>query len=306
MIYLNSNRLRMEFAEPGEAPNTGFRFDRAGFITEVVLDGEMRFCASEPQNLRHPSSKGRGFCNEFRFAICEDVPIGEYFPKFGIGLIRKEEDGRFVFYKKYQQVKPFPIKIEHTLDSAVFLTEPIECQGYALRTVKTVKVWENTLVMTVQAENVGQKSLFLEEFCHNFISIDGMAIGSDYQLELPQGPYLGYSRLHNRSGGRPGSMRGDGKGLTLCEYSAIDTDFAIDTQDIEETIPFHWKMTHKGARASVACDEGFKPYKIAIWAVDHMLCPEIVHGFTLEVGEIHRWTRKWTFDNDIQDNGGLL
>ena len=59
MLTLQNDRLRVEIAEPGEAPNTGFRFDRAGFIADVVLDGAHSFCTSEPLNLIHPSSGGR-------------------------------------------------------------------------------------------------------------------------------------------------------------------------------------------------------------------------------------------------------
>ena len=67
MFTLESSRLRLEIAEPGERPNTGFRFDRAGFIADVILDGGMHFGAAEPRNLIHPCSGGRGFCSEYRF-----------------------------------------------------------------------------------------------------------------------------------------------------------------------------------------------------------------------------------------------
>ncbi|TDF91717.1 hypothetical protein [Paenibacillus piri] len=298
MITLCSDRLRIELPEPGEAPNTSTRFDRAGFISEVVLDGMVRFCASEPQNLPHPSSSGRGLCNEYRFNICEDVKIGEYFPKFGIGLFRKEEEGPYIFHKKYKDIIPFEISLEQHADRVIFVTEPMPCQKYALRTTKTISLAGNSLTMTVKAENVGDKEMALEEFCHNFISIDGMAIGSDYQLELPQCPDLGYERLNNRSG-RPGSMRGNGKGITFCEFSAIDTDYSIEPNDMEDTVPFTWKMIHKGARAFVECEDRFKPSKIAIWAVDHMLCPEIIHGFHLMPYESNEWTRVWKFDTWI-------
>jgi len=298
MIMLHSPRLRIEMAEPGEKPATGFRFDHCGFITEVVLDGKIRFCASEPHNLRHPSSGGRGLCNEWRFTICEDVEVGDWFPKFGIGLLRKEEEGRYVFYKKFKQSIPFVNHVVQDGTSVSFMTEPNTCQGYALRSVKTVSVHDNVLTMTVEAENTGDKTLSIEEFCHNFISIDGMALGSDYRLDLPGCPSLGYHRLDNRSGGRPGSMRGNGKGLTFCEFSAIDTDYAIEAANVDDAVPFMWRLTHLGARSSVEGLDYFKPHKIAIWAVDHMVCPEIVHNFNLTPGQQHTWKRQWTFTSD--------
>lgn len=297
MIILESKRLRVEIPLPGEAPNISYRFDRAGFIAEVVLDGIIRYCATEPQNLRHPSSGGRGLCNEYRFPICEDTPIGEYFPKFGIGLYRKQTEGKYIFYEKYKEVQPFEILVAHVNRSATFTTLPKLCQGYSLQTVKKVMVESNTLTMEILATNTGNKPLCFEEFCHNFLSIDGMAIGSDYVLEMPQIQNLGTERLNNRSGSRPGSMRGMGNGITFCEYSAIDTDFAIDPETLTGEDTFYWHMSHKGAKASVSCIEGYKPSKIAIWAVDHMLCPEVVHTVSLEVGQSHVWRRTWTFDH---------
>ena len=295
MITLKSNRLRVELPEPGEAPNNGYRFDYAGFVSDVILDGAMHFCASEPRNLRHPCSGGRGLCNEYRFDICDNVKIGEYFPKFGIGLFRKEEEGGYVFYNKYRDVKPFAVNVRSDGNSAVFKTEPMPCQGYAMGTVKTVSVEGNSLTMIVEAENTGEKEISAEEYCHNFISIDGMAVGSDYLLELPQCPDLGHNRLTGRDG-RPGSLRGNGKGITFCEFSAIDTSFSVNTEELGKTAPFTWRMIHRGAGAAVECEEGFVPSKIAIWAIDHMLCPEIFHGFTLKPGEKHKWTRRWKFD----------
>ncbi|MGT2910485.1 hypothetical protein ACVR1I_02080 [Streptococcus cameli] len=53
MILLSNERLRVEIAEPGERPNDTLRFDRAGFISDVTLDGDTHFGANEPMNLRH-------------------------------------------------------------------------------------------------------------------------------------------------------------------------------------------------------------------------------------------------------------
>lgn len=295
MFTLNSKRLRIEIAEPGESPNDRFRFDQAGYISDVILDGGMHFGASEPRNLVHPSSGGRGFCNEFRFDVSEEAEIGAWFPKFGVGLIRKEEVGKYLFYKAYKEVHRFPIEIEHDSEKAVFVTQPIPCLGYAIKSTKTITVEENGMIMTIQVENTGEKDIQMQEFCHNFISIDGMAVGSDYRLDMPQIPNLGYERLNNRRG-FSGVLRGNGKGITFCEFTAIDSDFAIDGSVIEKTIPFRWKMTHLGAKAYVEGEDYLIPQKVAVWGVDHVLSPEIVHGFTIKPGERHQWKRCWKFD----------
>lgn len=303
MITLKNNRLRLEIAEPGEAPNHKYRFDRAGFVTEVVLDGEIYFAASEPNNLVHPCSGGRGFCNEFRLDVSKEAAVGEYFPKFGVGLIQKEEEERYVFHKSYKKIKEFPVHYVKTEDSVTFTTDPVPCLGYALRHTKTIRIRDNSMTMETRVENVGDKAVDMDEFCHNFISIDGMAVGSDYGLELPQCPDLGYERLNNRRG-FSGAMRGNGKGITFCEFTAIDTDYAIQGKDIEQTIPFTWRMYHKGAKAYVSGEDYFVPKFIAVWGVDHMLSPEVIHEFRVEPGESHEWKRVWKFGSERGGDNG--
>lgn len=295
MFMLNSDRLRVEIAEPGEAPNDKTRFDRAAYISDVVLDGGMHFGASEPRNLIHPTSGGRGFCSELRYDVSRNAGIGEFFPKFGVGLIRKEADEKYIFHKTYQEICPFAVDYRHTDREALFVMDPAPCMGYAMKTVRRVSVEGNKMTLETETENTGEKDLFMEDFCHNFISIDGMAVGSDYELDMPCIPDLGHERLVNRRG-FSGVMRGNGRGLTFCEFTAIDTDIAIDCGKIEKIIPFIWKMRHKGAKAFVECKEYFVPAKIAIWGVDHMLCPEITHRFSLKPGERCRWKRVWRFD----------
>lgn len=293
MFNLKSGKLCVEITEPGEKPNTGFRFDRAAFVSEVIYDG-MRFCASEPQNLSHPCSGGRGFCSEYRFDTSADAKVGEYFPKFGVGLIKKEADEPYIFHKAYKDVKDFPVKISHDENSAVFTTEAVPCLGYAMRAEKKLMISDDTMTLTTIVENVGEKEIIMEEFCHNFISIDGMAVGSDYELAMPLIPDQGNERLKNRRG-YGGVLRGNGSGFTFCEFIAVDTDICVEGGDIRPEIPFTWKMTHKGARASVECSDYFVPKKVPVWGVDHMFCPEVVHGFSLKPGESHEWKRVWKF-----------
>lgn len=298
MFNLRSNRLRVEISEPGENPNISLRFDHAGYISDVVLDGGYHFCASEPKNLAHPSSMGRGLCNEWCFDVSAEAKIGEYFPKFGVGLIRKEADEKYIFHRAYEDVKYFPVTYSHTEDTATFLTEAVPCLGYAMRHTKTITVRDNTITMVIRAENVGEKSIQMREFCHNFMSIDGMALSSDYHLSMPSIPDQGSQRLDNRNH-KPGSWRGEGHGLTFCEFSAIDTDVAFDQDVIAPTLPFVWRLRHDGAKMWCQAEDYYHPFRVAVWAIDHIVAPEVNHMFTIQPGESHEWKRVWTFGTDF-------
>ena len=298
MIQLSTDRLRVEILEPMEGTNKGFRFDHAGFVSEVELDGMIKFMATEPKNLRHLCTLGRGLCNEYRFDISEDVKVGDWFPKFGIGLFRKEEDKKYIFHDVYKEVEYYPVHVSHDETCAVFETEPILCHGYALKTKKTIRVEGNTVTMEIEATNAGEKPITdMDEFCHNFISIDGMAVGSDYVLDLPQCPDLGNERLLNRNGWKC-SLRGNGKGLTFCEMCAVDSDYAFDISQVDRSVPFTWKLSHKGAKASVSGLCGFEVGKAVVWSVDHMVCPEITNVVSLAAGETKSWYYQWTFERE--------
>ena len=172
MITLKSDRLRVELPMPGEHPNDSLRFDRAGYISEVILDGGMHFCASEPRNLVHPSSGGRGLCCEFRCDVSNEARVGEYFPKFGVGLIRKEEDDKYIFYKQYQDVKPFPVEVSQKENMVEFITQGIPCLGYNMRVCKNIMLEDDTLTMLIQ--KIQEKKRFI---CRNSAIISSASTG---------------------------------------------------------------------------------------------------------------------------------
>lgn len=96
-INIRTESLSVEIELPGVGFNNTTRFDRAGFITQVTLDGKYDFCTLEPTNLNHPSTGGVGLCNEIRcLSAFEDAEVGRRFAKFGVGLLTKPDDERYI------------------------------------------------------------------------------------------------------------------------------------------------------------------------------------------------------------------
>ena len=84
MITIESNRLSVTIAEPNQECNT-CRFDRAGFITQVTLDGEYEFCTKE-----YGGTNGMGLCSEIKFdPLSVSAPVGGKFLKPGVGITRR-------------------------------------------------------------------------------------------------------------------------------------------------------------------------------------------------------------------------
>lgn len=296
MITLQSERLRVEIAEPLEAPNRTFRFDRAGFITEIVLDGAVHFCANEPQNLSHPSSGGRGMCNEFTADFSRNVQPGEYFPKLGVGLIRRDEEP-YVFHKKYSDVQEYPVEYTVSENQVEFRTKALACNQVAVSFVKKITLSDNSVVMEVSAVNEGEAAVDTLEYCHNFFSIDGMAISPDYEIELPDLPDMGEEQklsIH----GEPCNWKGNGKGLTFLRCTTDCAHVRVPLEGICSGDSFHWTLRHRGAKAWVEVTEYFRPEKMDIWSVDHMVSPEVFYHLSLQPGEAKTWKRQWVFGKD--------
>lgn len=292
MFLLESNRLRVEIVEPGEAPNNGFRFDRAGFISEVTLDGATHFCANEPKNLSHPSSGGRGLCCEYNADYSGEVEDGEYFPKFGVGLIRRA--GPYHFYGRYADIEPFPVSISHDKEWATFVTEPISCLGYALKATKEIEVSGTTVRLKTTLENVGEKEIVTKEYCHNFLSIDGMAISPDYSVDFPLMIHLEQGPLENHYP-TPCNLYVEG---TKVKFERTET--AVSMTDLplwpKMREPFTWKLSHAGAKASVEGVDFIQPSGVRLWTVDHIVSPEIFQMVSVKQGETVSWKRAWTFE----------
>ena len=289
MLYIESSRLRVEIARPHLPPATTTRFDRAGFITEVVLDGVHRFCATEPNNLSHPSSGGRGLCCEYAFDVSHEAEIGGLFPKPGVGLLRKTADTPYYFANDYQ-VMPCEIGFTQTPDSVSFVTAPQPCMGYALSQTRSVAVQGNTLTMDVELTNAGDKRFDAREYCHNFITINGMAIGPDYVVQSPQFPNFGDALLD-------GMLRGAGRGFTFAPYAPPASFMRIEDALLPLSGPLEWTMTNAAAKARIRAKEEIALCGVAIWAVDHMVSVESFHALSLDPGQTGRWQRSWTFES---------
>lgn len=288
MFQLNSERLRLELMHPGEAPNNTSRFEHAGCISEIVLDGIHRFGASEPNNLVHPSSGGRGITNEIQCDLSAEAPENGYYPKFGIGLLQKQGTQPWIFYNKYP-TKPFPIQIEHDAQKACFVVEPLPCMGYALRQEKTISVDGNMITMDVKFTNVGEKPISGREYCHNFLTIDSMALGPAYTVDMENMTDRGHDMVGHL-------IKGNGRGYTFSEYNKKADLAIVDIKEIQMQDCFRWTIHNSDAHATIRGCDYVRPVYFQMWAVDHMISVEVFHGVNLLPGESDSWKRTWEFN----------
>ena len=288
-MILSSGRLQAEVAVPGVSPNTTCRFDRAGFITSVLLDGQYEFCTAEPENLSHPSSGGRGLCSEFLAPdMCEKAPPDDFFPKPGIGLLRRKGELPYCFYDSYEEI-PFPIEWVRTEDSVTFTTKPLPCQGYEFMEIREIRVAGQQLTNAVTLLNTGGRAFSVDEYCHNFMTLMRLPLDGGYHIYMPgihpQKPHV-----------LKGILKGEGTGFTFEKYSPDSFLYTIPPEELLPDSRFVWKVTHDSCPLSVTVTDAFRPRKVSIWAADHLISVEVFRSVCLEPGEEMTWKRTWEFD----------
>ena len=293
---IRSDELTVELTDPGCPPNDNFRFDRTSYISEVILRDGTRFGASEPRNLSHPSSRGRGFCSCIRWDISDQVAVGDYYPLLGIGLVKKPDEGKYVMFRRYEEgFVPFEIKSEYGEDTAAFEVLPMPCQGYAFLEKRTIRVIGNRVENRVILQNVGEKPAALLEYCHNFLSIEGMAVGPDYSIEFPLVPDLSGLPFEDAERGGETNFEGFGSGFRMKRYEPASSSVALDGVDYHVDGPFRWRVVNTAADAWVAGVDDIRLSRVKIWSCDHMVCPEIYQRFTIRPGETVEWSRDLEF-----------
>ena len=292
-MILRSDRLWVEIADAGIYPNVGTRFDRAGFIKYVVLDNAYQFCTEEPHNLRHEWSGGAGICNEFVFdPVSVECPVGEWFPKFGVGLLKKETDTVFKGYIRYQ-CQPFEQEVIKENEACVeFITHPKTCRGYAALTRRKIRVEDNRILMDISLKNVGERSIDFEELCHNFQTIEHLPIGPEYDLRMDVAPQDQKEAL------RGTALYGKGKGFAFSGYSDQPSMYRLEKEDIDRKAPFTWKLTHQKSPVSVSETVSVTPQRITVWTIDHIVCPEAICRFIVEPGEEVCFSRIWCYEDE--------
>ena len=299
-ILLQNDCLKVTIASPEEIPNRFRRFDRSGMITSVILNGEHEFMSTEPDNLPHPTSGGIGLSSELKLkgndkvhpAPPAGIPLGETFPKPGVGVLTKDiPSERLVFFHPYP-CEPYPVEVSYEPDNdscVVFHTLPVLCDGYALDQTKKVTLQGNRIIVEMTVRNVGSKDVCLQEYCHNFVTLDHLPIGPSYHLELP------VRSLEGRGTHAGDALTGTSEGVKFLHYSNEETMLDIFKDDLNCGLGFSWTLSHSETSASMSESISLPPERIIVWTIDHLVSPECTVEIPIAQGQRAFWSRIYTF-----------
>ena len=310
---IKNDRLELIFRLP-RRQRESMRFDAAGCVARIVLDGKHQFCESEQIVAGRPDHHGLGLCGEFKWddLACEVKP-GEKFPKFGVGLLTQLPEGGPYSIRNHDRYTLFPFvpyetNYELRETGAVFTQLPIPCLGLAAEIWREYRLMENRLELITTVTNKGERDIHMAEYQHNFVSIDNLPIGPGYRLRLPflkaikklEDSVADYNDKTIKIGDVI-SVSGD----TAVWKQSMDGRvvlYQIGTEDIlpvpenREDMPF-WKLSHDDSPASVSEFIFNQPVKVVHWGVGHCMCVEAWLPVDAKPGESASWRHLWVFED---------
>ena len=184
MITIHNNRLEVQIQEPGRSYQRS-RFDWSGICQQIALDSAHNYCSQEA-TVDDPGTEGVGLIDEFGMVTplgYQEIGVGEWFPKIGVGFLQKVKDEPYNFMLEYpMQIVPF--KVEQTSDAKIaFIQENNLINGWGWKLTKTLWLDGASLTIEYMLDNIGEQPIATEQYNHNFIAIEGRTVGPKYQLQ---------------------------------------------------------------------------------------------------------------------------
>lgn len=284
---LSNDRLTIEVAAPGHA-YSGTRFEWAGFITQVTLDGKHTFCV--PESINGSGTGGAGLCSEYGIHGVpgyDDALPGESFIKPGVGVLTRTDDRPYSFSRSYP-LRPFRHRIESARNSLIFICDPIDCRGYSMQTTKVLQLVANRLIVTDTLENTGAQPIELDHYCHNFVAIDGRSVGPDTSLSWTRAA----ASLHQA---RPQQVEIAAHHAT---WSSEPTDVfyaPVSLLPAPSLSRDAWRLRHEPTGVSMSETTSEPWSRFAIFGNQRLVSPEAFIAIRVAPGETKTWSREFEF-----------
>ncbi len=279
---LKNNNLILELELPGQG-YIDSRFDWSGKITSVSYKG-ITVTGSEKEGV---SECGKGFYNEFGIDQplgYEQAGAGGLFHKIGVGLLNRDAED-YDFFKPYE-AEPADFTVVQRTDSIHLECLSAEHLGIAYLLTKEILLTEQGFEIRYQLENTGTESIQTNEYCHNFLSMNGAPLGPDYRLEFP------FDLRPDRFG-----QIVNPEGVVEIRAREIHFNgtpgqpFFFSDLSGGETVPAQWSLENKtiGLGISEALSESTG--SVNLWGYGHVVSPELFLSIDLEPQGTVEWSR---------------
>jgi hypothetical protein len=258
-----------------------------------LFENKFSFCSAETTGDFQGERHGQGLYNEFGIIKpigYDDCAVGEKFPKIGVGLLTKKSNDAYNFLTAYE-IDPFDVQIEIGEGWIKYAVFPKECRGYSTRMVKKIELSGDSFAIDYELENTGIRKVQTNEYCHNFIAINGSNIDAHYTLRIP-------GKIFN-----PSSMieAVNPENAVVLNANAVNFNFTPEKDFFFSPLTEfrsnngEWEITHDGIGVGMKESTDFLPELMNVWGSKHVISPELFIKIDLEPGQMLKWRRKYRF-----------
>lgn len=296
MLQLKNSYLTVDIEAPEEG-YVGSRFDQLGKIVQISNSNGYPFLSVERIKLDSYNTLGKGLFGEFGidkpigYEVC---PIGHFFPKPGVGMLRKISDEPYDFFFNYERI-PFDVDVDVESENTIVFTSICSDINYPFIYQKRITLLDNAVIIGYQLQNTGKLEIKTNEYLHNFIAF-AMEANSSFNPSLQFTNSINakvFAKGLNPSFVVKHTLQ-QPKLLTFIGAASSDI-FFNDLVDIEG-VPQSWIFN---ANSQNSCSEivDFIPEKVNLWGANHVISPEIFISLKIKGGEQATWQRAFEFNS---------
>lgn len=265
------------------------RFDWTGKIVDLKYRGKY-LSGAELVNKDEHSFCGKGFYNEFGINTpigFDDIGADGWFHKIGIGLLKREA-GPYDFSNPYE-IRPAQFKAIKAPNKIQIFCSSESYNGYAYVLEKEIELLENGFKLSYLLQNKGSKPIITEEYNHNFLSIDGTSIGSDYILKFPFQikPALFEETVNPDNlvdiGQKEIKFRGNPQ-----------SPFFFSKLSGSEAVVAKWSLENRKCGIGISETGNFQTRAVNLWGCGHVISPELFYYINIQPRQASAWNRSYT------------
>lgn len=260
MFVLQNERLKVEIAASGEL-YTAPRFDWAGIVKQVTLDGMHTFLSEESPSMTAAKNGGIGITGSF-----EPAPA------------------------------PFLQKVHYRTEQISEAEVVFSGATETLACTKKLRLQDTCLEITHTVQNLGNDTVSFGEYNHNFMLIDKAPYGPEYQVH-----FSFPAQLTGRKEGYYNRFQLEGQTMVVTEaFGAPPEDALTQIEGFDgQQQPYTWELLHVPTGLYVRETDDFPIWKYQLWCRKDNICSEIFARNHLkpagECGDVVQWKRIYSF-----------
>jgi hypothetical protein len=269
----------------------GPRFDWSGHIAQARLGPHTFFggwrTPHDPTANDHAIGPADEFGMEEPLGYAEAHP-GEPFLKIGVGLVRKPDDEAYDFIRDYEIIEPGQWETDSDSRHVTF-HQRLSHAGWAYAYSKTIRAQRAPGIFTIERtlENMGDRPIRTNHYCHNFFVLDDRPIGSEYLLRLAFELRLGAVNAAQEL-----AVLG-GQDFAFSRELRRGEAYCGNLLGFSETAHNRFEILNTSIRTGVRVVGDAPPIRMVVFAVATSVCVEPFIDTELAPGESRAWTNTY-------------